>query len=251
MYSLHSINILKHLHTLLARGSFHWALSAMPSESCTHHLSQCLWEHREDCAQSSEASHSTSAVAFGWSGVHGSPVAGCTCPDQAPAQDPSKSVKLEKLIWSTLLKDKIQDNDTKNHLHISTRAIYFVRWPMNGIGGRQHARCRLTSTSSFAISSDWTFHMLHVIVSCPDYFSPFFWRARKMRSGDETIHVRHMMRMRIYVPSKRRSRIRSSLFFLPMFLEFFPALAMLTVLPCQATIKGRDELTYISPHVYS
>ena len=158
MYSPHSVNILKHLHTLLARGSFHWALSAMPSESCTHHLSQCLWEHREDCAQSSEASHSTSAVAFGWSGVHGSPVAGCTCPDQAPAQDPSKSVKLEKLIWSTLLKDKIQDNDTKNHLHISTRAIYFVRWPMNGIGGRQQG---VVSTVLWA-SPALTFHVLGV-----------------------------------------------------------------------------------------
>jgi len=47
---------------------------------------------------------------------------------------------------------------TGDDLHISTRAIYFARWPVNGIGGGQHG---VVSTALRALPF-WTFHMLGV-----------------------------------------------------------------------------------------
>ena len=53
-------------------------------------------------------------------------------------------------------KDKI--TATGDDLHFSTQAIYFARWPMNGIGGGQHA---VVSTVLRALPF-WTFHVLGV-----------------------------------------------------------------------------------------
>ena len=58
---------------------------------------------------------------------------------------------------------------TRNNLHVSTRAINFARWPVNGIGGGQHGIVS-TALLTFAISPVQTFQVLG---------------------------VRHMMRMRI------------------------------------------------------
>ena len=68
-----------------------------------------------------------------------------------------------------LLLNKRKITMTGDDFRISTRAIYFARWPVNGIGGGA-ARCRLDRALTMAISSDQTFHVLS---------------------------VRHMMRMRI------------------------------------------------------
>jgi len=50
---------------------------------------------------------------------------------------------------------------TGNDLHVSTQAIYFPRWPADGLG-RGAAQRRLDRASTIAVSSDRTFHVLVV-----------------------------------------------------------------------------------------
>ena len=109
---------------------------------------------------------------------------------------------------------------TRNDLCVSTRAIYFAHWPMNGIGGGQHS---VVSTALWA-SPFRTFHVLGVrhmmrmcIPSCQSLNEFLHWLGWWMRFDDRvcTLALRELPTLMKETSSCSKKAASNSIFLAP------------------------------------